>query len=773
MQSEGIFLDLSEHELACIIESNPSDFAVFRMVNGTPHLLYASEALPAYTGLDAPEFAARMQQNATSFIVAQDRQRVEKQFAQIVKGRRDFDDCFRIFHSTRGFVWLHIKARVIGKQAGCPLLLMTLLNSSSETIGHMDHASGMVYVVDRENYELLYANALALEMGNGGDFCGCVCYDYIAHRKAPCPWCTMSGIKNGLVHKDEVYLPLHDRWFRIDGQEIDWYGRRAIAFYNIDVTEEKMQKQSLEIDKMDLEEIIGNLPVGVSVSQIRNGNLTPVAMNPYIYELLNAEPQDFALNRERLLEYVHPEDKEKIVAYLHSLGIPGLHNVDSFRFLNPDGQDYRWLRITERSVQQGEGVMAFACLTDISAEKEAEAEISKSRRMYEAAVETARLGVWEYDIRRHRMLLSDKSFTHNSFLQSGASRVIENMPEATLQCIDEQDRDKVLAMYRALEEGAPRAECECWYRQQPGQEPRCEHIVYTTVFDGEGKPLVAYGIGSDITVRKLKEEKYSRLYRQFAGASPNLLGTFRQNLTQNWCGDGQCSQNFNLPLPQSGTVDDYFSAIAAHITDPAIRDEFSAKFRREALLSAFRTGITKISLALPLLFPDGDLHWIENYVNMVQNPKTGDVEALTYALNITERKKDESIIRVITNESCDYIALIDVKKQTLEFRNVNRDISSKPQSRTIDYNADIRDNLSRCVAPGDRKLFAACTALPYLIDKLSQNSSYTFSYTHIEGKKRLRKQLRYSYLEDTKREILVIRTDITTAYEQEQQLCRM
>ena len=771
-------MDLNEDQLQRIIETNPGEFAVYRLENDVLRTLYYSPGLPACSGMDTETYSALSREDAAVLILENDRKHVREGLQKLVADASgDVDDTFRVVHQTRGFIWLHAKTRVIGTQNGWPVLLTVLFNSSDESAEHaalLDHANGKVYVIDRGTYELLYVNGFALRTWGRDDFCGKSCYEFIAGRHAPCPWCVIPEMQNGVGHQDEVYSPGTEKWYRIDAREMSWFGRDAIAFYSIDISEQKLQQQNLEIDKMDLEKIIGNVPVGVGVCQVRNGNYTQIAMNPCIYELLGVSQEDFCAVHSKLVECVHPDEREICASFMEKIAEPNTRLDHTFRYCRPGESTYNWLRIEIRTVSQGESVMSFACLTDVTEEKEIEASMRRSRQMYESAVETAQLSVWEYDIRSHRIRLSDNRSTKSDCEKFDIPQVIENVPAAVAEWIDDRDFSKIKALYAAIDAGAPYADCECWYRQRPGAEPRCEHIAYTTLFDEDGRPAIACGIGQNITAQKLEEEKYTRLYRQLVKANPDSLGTFRQNLTKNWCGDGQSPYDAVLRQQNSHTVDGYFAQVASRITDPEIQAGFLSLFNRESLLEAFRSGQTQQSIEYPVLYANGEPHWVVGYLNMVQNPATGDIESVTYALDVTERKKDEDIIRRITDEKCDYIGLIDSEKKTFEFRNINRDIAGLPVRTKIDYAVAVNYDLAHFVVPEDKQLFRETTALTHLTAELAAHSNFSFTYSHADGTKLLRKQLQYSYLGSNEREILIVQTDITAAYEQEQaQLRRM
>ena len=69
--------------------------------------------------------------------------------------------------------------------------------------------------------------------------------------------------------------------------------------------------------------------------------------------------------------------------------------------------------------------------------------------------------------------------------------------------------------------------------------------------------------------------------------------------------------------------------------------------------------------------PDSRLTVLVTVVLSVMLVMTGDVEAIVFLQDITERKKRDEIDQRLTNEIIDYIGLIDLTRHTFEFTNVN------------------------------------------------------------------------------------------------------
>ena len=527
--------------------------------------------------------------------------------------------------------------------------------------------------------------------------------------------------------------------------------------------EQKIQKHTQE-----LEAVINNIPVGVSMSRIRDGRAVSKLTNPLLCDLYGVPAESGGAEQfdlDRIQEPYRTEVSRKLRALLE----PGGSVHADFPYRRDGAREPRWYRMNSRSVCFEDEILNFSCLSDITEEKLAEAEREKARRMYEAAVEAANIVVWEYDIPSHRIIMAENDFTEYDYRKFGLPKVTENAPASLLPYIDERYVKPFLEMYDAVEHGAPKASCEVWYKVMPGREPRCEHISYTTIFGKDGRPVSAMGIGVNVTARKQEEEKYRLFYKQMMEANPNTLGSFRLNLTKNLCGDGQSALPAYLALQESGTASGFLLAISELVGPGEQKDRFCRMFSRASLLKEYQQGHSQHAAELRFAASAGSVVWARAAVNMVQNPMTGDVEAIVFLQDITERKKRDEIDQRLTNEIIDYIGLIDLTRHTFEFTNVNMVINALPVGKKLDYDVCIGYDLRTFVAPEDRELFRQSAGLDHIVGELGAAPDYSFAYGHDEDGKKLRKQLRYSYLNSSHEEILVIQSDITRTYRTEQE----
>ena len=531
----------------------------------------------------------------------------------------------------------------------------------------------------------------------------------------------------------------------------------------------KEAEEKLRTHARELEDVVENIPVGVSMIRVRHGRIVSKVMNPLLCDLFGVSRNDAVDADHIAMGRIPLEHRVELQKQMDRLMVPGTLVEYTFPYHLQQDVPSRWYQMWARSVTLGDELVLFSCLSDITVEREAEASLRQSRQIYEAAAELANLGVWVYDIRTHAITISDNGASSSDREEYAIPKVIENVPDSLADWIDPADFEKMCKVYRDVDNGAPSASCDYWYKERPGARRRCERLFYMTVFDDLGDPQYAYGIGMDITSQKVEEERYESLYQQVAKVNPYSLGTFRLNLTKNTCTGGTSPYETVLAQKESGTADGYLAKNASIIIDDDLKRQFGELFSREALLDAFRAGKSEVMLEYPIRSSTGRIIWIDGFVNMIQNPMTHDIEAVTYALDVTGRKTEESIVSRITEDKYDFIALIDPSAKTFELRRRGWEYSPLEPNTPVGYDGAVAFMASSGIIPEDRDMFQECASLENVTRKMGEAKNFTFAYRCLDGNGDVRrKQSEFSWLDSSRRTLIVAQSDVTAIYEQEQ-----
>jgi len=395
-------------------------------------------------------------------------------------------------------------------------------------------------------------------------------------------------------------------------------------------------------------------------------------------------------------------------------------------------------------------------------------KMERNWQMYVTATELADLCVWEYDLETKRLVMSDNMATRRLRQEYGFSKVMENVPESEADTIDEKDYPAYCEMYRQLAEGALTASCDYWYKTKPGQKPRCERIVYTTVSNGTGKRRYAYGVGQDITARKLEERSYSYLYNQLSEAMTQAIGASHLNLTQNRCLNVKSPDPVLLQRRKSDTVDGYFKSVAADIADEAIRKDFVQRVDREKLLRDFQDGQRQFVVEYPMLFLNGDEHWVRTTLTMLQNPDTACVELTAFALDITGERLLNRIEGLLLEKEYECVGLINLKKRTLTIHTCVMCDCVFEIGKAYPLDEGTAMAVDRFVAPEYRELFLNNVAPAHLKAMLEEQDSYFFTgYRQDQGRRMRLKKFTFYYLDENRDTILATTEDVTRVLEED------
>lgn len=123
---------------------------------------------------------------------------------------------------------------------------------------------------------------------------------------------------------------------------------------------------------------------------------------------------------------VHPDDLQVAKDAMKAVFSDRHGAVCIYRTKNEKTNKYVWLQAAAKSVFQPDGSqLAYISYTDITAQKEAESELRKSRQLYQLALNSARLTVWEYDLATRRV-----TCPKGGFGRAGFSSVVGDVPDS-------------------------------------------------------------------------------------------------------------------------------------------------------------------------------------------------------------------------------------------------------------------------------------------------------------------------------------------------------
>ncbi|MEG0215134.1 MAG: PAS domain-containing protein, partial [Hungatella sp.] len=278
---------------------------------------------------------------------------------------------------------------------------------------------------------------------------------------------------------------------------------------------------------------------------------------------------------------------------------------------------------------------------------------------YAKAIKQCGVTMWLFDL-AGKMIYDFNNATHIKAFEG--IRIIHNVPEVFAQPGSAMYPEDVPAMYDMFDRiyaGEPEASSVSRWHNEGSDSVWWYEICYTTLYDGEGKPVKAIGTAKDITERTRLETRYKEEIEWRKVHNQDVLGSFKLNLTQNICEDGQSDNPIILTFQGNGTVDDFFAReYAAHVDEKDLA-VYQARFNRESLLNAYQEGQTSLYQESYMRFWEDKVLWIKVEIDMFLNPHTGDIEAYIYAIDIDQKKTTQDLVNAVVNMDYDYLALLN------------------------------------------------------------------------------------------------------------------
>ena len=244
--------NIDRTQIKNIGELIPGTIAIYRANGDSLETLYTSKELPSILGMDEAEYSSLSASDAIDVVIPEDREKVVAALHACVEGKLQNPDIFyRVYNRKMDVDWVHLRAKKIGMMEDRPVFMCSFTNSSVETDiyqGIINHTDSMIYVSDRDSYQVLYANkASRIASGNQDEVLyGKKCYEYILNRTSPCEDCLMKKAKENQSVNIVRFNAQKQIWEHVYGEFVDWCGHRGFVQHIEDVTDQENTRREIE-----------------------------------------------------------------------------------------------------------------------------------------------------------------------------------------------------------------------------------------------------------------------------------------------------------------------------------------------------------------------------------------------------------------------------------------------------------------------------------------------------------------------------------------------
>ena len=343
-----------------------------------------------------------------------------------------------------------------------------------------------------------------------------------------------------------------------------------------------------------------------------------------------------------------------------------------------------------------------------------------------------------------------------------------------------EDRERVLREIDEQIRCGPFDRCEYRIEKQDGSLAWV-HDEGHIVADAAGKRwfyVVIVDITDSVLSQQREREKFRSSIQSFLAANPDAVGTIQFNLSKNLCGERHGVSQITRRMIGAKTADEFFAGVADQIPLPEQRALFLSVFDRAALLEDFAQGQT--SRSMEYLRSEGGSApiWVRTYLNLLKNPDTDDVEGVAYSMDISREKRRDEILRIITSQEYDMIALLHLDSGTVEAYFLGETLPAPirellPAAGATCGLDDFRAHAAEhWLHPEDRERYRQCSDPAYYRPLMDQNGHFEFVLRECfagPDQPPMYRKFQHYYLGGRADTVLVIESDVTTLYLRQQQ----
>lgn len=367
-------------EMAHLVNSIPGGIASYRIEGKRFIPTYYSDGVVALSGYTRQEYEEVVRGDAFELIYEPDRKRVFAVIQAVLTNGDVLDVSYRMRHKDGHLIWIHLNGRRMGPLSDSMRFYAVFTGMSSETRLFQSIANETadgIYVIDKQNYDLLYVNESKDLFLHGGDSVGQKCYAALHGKTAPCSFCTLnSQLPDGTEHKMPVAKT--DRFYVTRFRETEWNGIPAYVKYVRDTTEEVNTRKEKERLEQYFQTIVKNLPGGVAVVRYeKDGSLIPEFLSDGFAQMTGVTLEEaWRIYKKDAMAGVHPDDcaavNEQMAAYIAS----GENHCEIVYRLRKGDDGYIWVKNTLTMIQnEGGDSRVYAVYHDMTKEREEQERI--------------------------------------------------------------------------------------------------------------------------------------------------------------------------------------------------------------------------------------------------------------------------------------------------------------------------------------------------------------------------------------------------------------
>ena len=402
-----------------------------------------------------------------------------------------------------------------------------------------------------------------------------------------------------------------------------------------DITDLKTMELSLKASERRYASLAAAAPVAIFRFDVP---LNCVYVNER-WSQMSGRPMESALGHG-WMESLHPDDSEQRIAewteyYAHSNPESQIIHGSEGRQLRPDGSTvWSYIQVAKEFDNDGNVVGYIGTLTDITDRKNAEKKLQELSERLELAIQSAQIGVWEFDFSNNRLFWDDRMLAIHGVSPEAFHGTYEDWsslvhPDDLLKAQPDLSEEQVnySTEFRII---------------RPDGAVRWIMVSSFSQRNLQGELLRIVGVNLDISDRKNTElalqDLSDRLEVALKGANIGIWEWQMSDSRLIW--DERMLSLYGIsPEDFSGKYEDWLQRV-----HPDDRDWVQQAERQS------HQGFKERRVEFRILSPDGTIRFIESYAFNQYNAQGDILKTIGLNIDITDRKQVEAQLQRINEE---------------------------------------------------------------------------------------------------------------------------
>lgn len=501
-----------------VIDSLHGGIAVYQPEEDRFVFQYCSESIANLFGCPKTAQCRITDKNALDIVCESDRETVKKALWEAMEKGTGINAYFRVNHPL--LKWCQLDS---WKEGDAYYVLFSGMSPEIQLFQSVaEETADDIYVIEKGNYNLLYANDLKKPYCRKENRFEQKCYQVLHGKTEPCEFCTLKN-QDSCDSARETTIENNGRFFVTRFREIDWNGIPAYIKFVRDVTEEVKSRREKERLEQYFQTVVKYLPGGMAVIHHEiGGRMKPEYLSDGFAEMLDM-PMDEAwkMYEENALSGVHPEDRDYVRENMNQCIRDKKERYELQYRLKKGNGDYIWINAKFSVItSDGGDARVYADYHDITAEKKMQEQL---RQQYKDRIHQHYLLAGpDALILGHCNVTKNKiyeivDYTHSSLLETfGDIREDFFIGIGTL-IVDEQEREEFYGKFlnepsrKAYEEGVKELLMPCFIKlphQKVGKYVEFKVILVETPDTGDVTGILTV---TDITEKTIREKIFMQL----------------------------------------------------------------------------------------------------------------------------------------------------------------------------------------------------------------------------------------------------------------------